>query len=153
MYGQLKKVYEVDNPTFLDYSSKVFKKHLEYEAKLLEINSDIISITKIQLERNEDVSASGLITTNLASSIDLSSDINFAMNAFVMSNGTAMAIKYILNRIERRVEDLKTMKTFINQSLSFATNSQVVYLGNDARKEIDRYLRLTEEWLEEAQKL
>ena len=31
-------------------------------------------------------------------------------------------------------------------------NNQVIYLGNDARKEIDKAISETEEWLEEVQK-
>ena len=78
--------------------------------------------------------------------------IMFAQNALVLSNQTDYAFKYISGWIDTLVKGLEDIKKSISTTLANVKNNQVIYLGNDARKEIDKAISETEEWLEEVQK-
>ena len=140
---------------FMDYTYETYRKIYPSQSKFYEINADITKIGQSQSVAWDR--AELIMTYNLAKEILLTgvycADIIFAQQALVVSNGTDIAIKIILGRIDDRLNKLKEQKKYISNDLGYSSNNQIIYLGNDARKEIDKVISQVEEWLEEARKL
>ena len=149
VYGQ--KIYDVGNPTFYNYSSKIYDGIYKHRSKIHEITGDVNSINKNVV--GQEWFLNNNLFKHILDCIGFCDDIAFAMSVFTVSDGTEVAVNYIIDNIYSKLEYLKKNKQWISSTLSDVENNQLIYLGNDARKEVDKIISLTEEWIQEARKL
>ena len=133
--------------TLVDYHLKNQKTSQEYRDSFREIQFDVSSILQSIPSQFVNVYE---VAGYLDDVQDLLGDVMFAQNTFFYYNGTEMAYKMIISRINDRIKILKVNRKILSEVLGEINNNQIIYLGNDARKIIAKSIKQTDDWVDKS---